>query len=183
MLVLNVPSLTNVLHAFADCNVINLFHELCHSFGMHHEQTRLDRDDHISIRLQNVGKDFLPNFVTPDPAYFKNGRYPYDPMSIMHYDSYSYSSTGKKTMVVKDTFHPDFAQRWDLFVSLNFQFSLHKSSNNVHHRYLVFPLILCSFCLNLRTGFSPPSRTSKTSMICIVKAKNPGISRKITLIC
>lgn len=36
------------------CTVGNLCHEIMHALGLHHEHTRQDRDDYITIEWDNI---------------------------------------------------------------------------------------------------------------------------------
>ncbi len=61
-------------------------HEIGHTVGLFHEQSRVDRDDHISINWDNVRSSKVGNFWT----YVVSGAVgmdygPYDTSSLMHY--------------------------------------------------------------------------------------------------
>ncbi|XP_035215183.1 astacin-like metalloprotease toxin 5 [Stegodyphus dumicola] len=80
-----------------------VIHELIHSIGFHHEQTRSDRDQYITIHWENIKKGHEHNFEKFKPMenilLLK-----YDYNSIMHYGSMSFSkdkSRGLKTMTAK----------------------------------------------------------------------------------
>ena len=36
------------------CNIGNVAHEILHALGFHHEHTRLDRDNHVKILVDNI---------------------------------------------------------------------------------------------------------------------------------
>ena len=40
-----------------------VLHELLHSLGLWHEQSRLDRDDHVRIRWENIRSGMEDNFA------------------------------------------------------------------------------------------------------------------------
>ena len=60
-------------------------HELGHTVGFHHEQVRPDRDDYVSIRLENVRPDQQFNFEQRSTSEIDDHRVPYDYLSVMHY--------------------------------------------------------------------------------------------------
>lgn len=70
----------------AGCGRVGVIvHELAHALGFWHEQSRTDRDDHITIVKENIHPLMLRNFKKyghdlTDPLGVK---YDYD--SIMHY--------------------------------------------------------------------------------------------------
>ncbi|CAL4116747.1 unnamed protein product [Meganyctiphanes norvegica] len=75
-------------------------HELGHTIGFYHEQNRLDRDDYVTILMDNVEDDRDKNFVIKVDS--NNYNVPYDYSSIMHYGSYMFSKNEKPTIVTKD---------------------------------------------------------------------------------
>ncbi|HTJ42396.1 MAG TPA: M12 family metallopeptidase [Kofleriaceae bacterium] len=78
-------------------------HEIGHALGLWHEQQRADRDNYVTVHLENVLPDKVPNFQT----YVQQGTdgrdlFPYDINSIMHYGSYAFSANTKPTITRKD---------------------------------------------------------------------------------
>ena len=62
-------------------------HELMHSLGIFHQQSRSDRDDHVEILWDNIQDDFKGNFNKYVPTFINAHGVPYDLMSMMHYTS------------------------------------------------------------------------------------------------
>ena len=59
-------------------------HELLHTLGFWHEQSRPDRDYHIKINEENIMPNHENNFAKQEG---QTQSAPYDTCSIMHYDS------------------------------------------------------------------------------------------------
>ena len=60
-------------------------HEIGHAIGFHHEQSRPDRDEYISVVYANVQDNRVSNFDKYE-ASISNYGVPYDTKSIMQYD-------------------------------------------------------------------------------------------------
>ncbi|KAL0985678.1 hypothetical protein UPYG_G00160390 [Umbra pygmaea] len=73
-------------------------HQLMHALGFVHEQSRVDRDKHVTVLWENILKDQVKNFEK-----FKTNNLdtPYDHGSIMHFGMYAYSEDGDPTIVPK----------------------------------------------------------------------------------
>jgi hypothetical protein len=78
------------------CGVPQIIHEIGHVVGMFHEQSRNDRDQHLTVLLTNVPSDRRHNFNQYLSAGFDFG--PFDFNSIMLYPPRSFSSTGQPSM-------------------------------------------------------------------------------------
>ncbi|TKR63569.1 hypothetical protein L596_027382 [Steinernema carpocapsae] len=76
-----------------------IVHELMHSVGFFHEQSRTDRDQYIQIIWGNVMKGADDQFEKYGPVVIQDLGEPYDYSSIMHYGPYAFSDNGKKTII------------------------------------------------------------------------------------
>ena len=77
-----------------------IIHELGHAIGFHHEQTRPDRNSHVTIMTQNIQPHTLFNFQQYSTGVINTYDVPYDYRSVMHYGQYvSYLS--KKSIKAK----------------------------------------------------------------------------------
>ncbi len=71
-------------------------HEILHSIGIYHEQSRSDRDTFVDIKWQNIESGKEHNFQTVPGSvdYFD-----YDYGSIMHYPEWAFSKNSQDTIV------------------------------------------------------------------------------------
>jgi len=76
-------------------------HELGHTIGLHHEQCRNDRDEHLLILTHKVSPNQMRNFQKQSTR-FSFFDTPYDYCSVMHYGPRSFGIDGGFTMVPKD---------------------------------------------------------------------------------
>ncbi|QED36490.1 peptidase M12 [Antarcticibacterium arcticum] len=82
------------------CSTGNTIHEIGHAIGLWHEQSRVDRSNHIQIHYDNIQSGREHNFKT----YAENGAdgkeftSSLDFGSIMMYGPYSFSSNGQPTI-------------------------------------------------------------------------------------
>ena len=88
----------------SSCSTGNTIHEIGHAIGLWHEQSRVDRENYITINYNNIQSGREHNFQTYaqqgfDGAEYTNGL---DFGSIMMYGSYSFSDNGQPTIVKKD---------------------------------------------------------------------------------
>jgi len=60
-------------------------HEMAHSLGFYHEQSRPDRDSHVRIRLENIPDNLEYNFKKRTYNEVDSLGTPYDYRSVMHY--------------------------------------------------------------------------------------------------
>lgn len=76
-------------------------HEIMHVLGFGHEHARADRDQHVTIKWDNVDSRYENNFaIMTDQS---NWGVDYDYRSVMHYTQYAFSrSPGLPTIVTLD---------------------------------------------------------------------------------
>ncbi|XP_038075632.1 blastula protease 10-like [Patiria miniata] len=77
-------------------------HEIGHALGWHHEQSRPDRDEAVTINYDNVQPGREINFAKYSTAQISTHDVPYDISSIMHYGSGYFSANGEPTIVALD---------------------------------------------------------------------------------
>ncbi|XP_064631733.1 zinc metalloproteinase dpy-31-like [Lineus longissimus] len=75
-----------------------ILHELGHAMGFFHEQSRLDRDDSVSINFDNIESGRERNFFSERSELVAQ----YDVESIMHYGSHFFSKNGLATIDAKE---------------------------------------------------------------------------------
>uniref|UniRef100_A0AC35TIG0 Metalloendopeptidase n=1 Tax=Rhabditophanes sp. KR3021 TaxID=114890 RepID=A0AC35TIG0_9BILA len=66
-------------------------HEVMHSLGAWHEQSRPDRDYYVNVRWENIDRDSKGQFLKEQPADVDSAGVPYDYGSIMHYRSKAFA--------------------------------------------------------------------------------------------
>jgi hypothetical protein len=90
-----------VVRLTSDCGTGNAtgstIHELLHALGMHHEQSRCDRDTYILIDSANISSSNLSNFAKLCSGARDYGSY--DEGSIMHYAPTAFSINGQPTII------------------------------------------------------------------------------------
>eukprot|EP00794_Sanderia_malayensis_P020278 gene20278-22264_t len=90
-----------------------IIHEIMHSLGFYHEQSRPDRDSYVRIILNNVPEKRKNNFKKYSTSTIKSGGSPYDYMSVMHYSQKAFGG-GKVTIQALDSRYQDrMGQRID----------------------------------------------------------------------
>jgi hypothetical protein len=79
------------------CSLGNIIHEIGHAFGLWHEHTREDRNNHVTVNLENVQTGQTHNFTQNISTGDDIGVYDY--ASIMHYNTTAFSANGLPTIV------------------------------------------------------------------------------------
>lgn len=103
-----------------------VMHEVGHSLGFFHEQSRSDRDNFVNIVYKNIASFRELNFEKYDDTEIENLE-PYDLSSDMHYGSLYFSANNKVTIATKDArYQKTIGQRLDL------SFTDIKTANNVY---------------------------------------------------
>lgn len=85
-----------------DCPLSATIHEIGHSVGLKHEQSRCDRDSHVRVFLDNVTDGKEGNFDKECGVSFSDYG-GYDFASIMHYTSYGFSKNQNPTLLRRGT--------------------------------------------------------------------------------
>ncbi|XP_076824439.1 uncharacterized protein LOC143470290 isoform X1 [Clavelina lepadiformis] len=73
-------------------------HELIHTFGFEHEQSRPDRDGYVKVNYENIRKGMDGNFKKIPLKFALDLGSSYDFDSIMHYGAKFFSSNGEETL-------------------------------------------------------------------------------------
>lgn len=76
-------------------------HEFLHALGFWHEQSRPDRDEHITVMYDNIEDGRENNFNKYETNQVDYLGQPYDYDSVMHYSGYGFSKNGEPTIVPK----------------------------------------------------------------------------------
>ncbi|NWW08825.1 MEP1A protein, partial [Oreocharis arfaki] len=66
-------------------------HEVLHALGFYHEQSRMDRDDYVTIWWDEIIAGGEHNFAKYDDSYITDLNTPYDYESLMHYAPFSFN--------------------------------------------------------------------------------------------
>lgn len=92
------------------CSTGATIHEIGHAVGAWHEQSRIDRDQYITVHFENIMPEAIFNFNQHISDGEDIGIYDYD--SIMHYPRWAFSKNGKDTIVPKQ--NVEIGQRYVL---------------------------------------------------------------------
>lgn len=88
-----------------------VIHEVLHSLGFYHEQSRPDRDKFVKIIMDNIKEGQKGNFVKLLPPVINTQNLSYDYNSIMHYDRFSFAIDRTKPTIVPLKKDADIGQR------------------------------------------------------------------------
>jgi hypothetical protein len=88
-----------VISLGAGCGLGAAIHEIGHTLGLWHEQSRSDRDDYVEVVKANIISQHLHNFDKHIQDGDDLGDYDYG--SIMHYPATAFSSNGQPTILAK----------------------------------------------------------------------------------
>ena len=82
------------------CTYLTILHEIGHTVGFWHEQSRPDRDQYVNIHFENVRPDrrYLYDIETAIDSLGQT----YDFNSIMHYHESQFSINGSITISAKE---------------------------------------------------------------------------------
>jgi len=86
-------------------------HEIGHAMGYWHEQSRPDRDEHVTIVWNNIPEDKKHNFRKYNVSQVDSLGIPYDYISVMHYSPTAFGINGSTTIIAKDPSVTQLGQR------------------------------------------------------------------------
>uniref|UniRef100_A0A3B3ZJU9 Metalloendopeptidase n=1 Tax=Periophthalmus magnuspinnatus TaxID=409849 RepID=A0A3B3ZJU9_9GOBI len=113
-----------------DCDQIaTAIVEFFHALGFYHEHSRYDRDNFISIHLENVIEGFQYNFrkVLADVSTIRGTSYDY--WSVMHYSNDAFSNGNGLTITTIDPAYQDIiGQRYEVSATDIKELNLYKCS-------------------------------------------------------
>ena len=82
------------------CTLGNAIHEIGHTVGLWHEQSRKDRDQYVTVNYGNIQSGMEHNFDQHINDGDDIGSYDYD--SIMHYPPWAFSKNDQPTIVANN---------------------------------------------------------------------------------
>jgi len=80
----------------------SVMHEVGHSMGFDHEQSRPDRDSYVEVVYKNIMEGFEFNFKKRLSSEVDLQGTKYDLESMMHYGQLAFSKNGQRTIVTRD---------------------------------------------------------------------------------
>ncbi|KAG9334617.1 hypothetical protein JZ751_007440 [Albula glossodonta] len=104
------------------CGTVGIVeHEFLHALGFWHEQSRYDRDDYVTILLENIeeGREYNFQKVLKNESTTQGTPYDYD--SLMHYGPNAFSNGNGPTIITKlPQYQYVIGQRFDMTSALAF---------------------------------------------------------------
>ncbi|CAL4206890.1 unnamed protein product, partial [Meganyctiphanes norvegica] len=88
-----------------------VMHELMHTSGLWHEQSRQDRDKYITINWDNIQDGMGVNFEKYTWQNIQSLGVDYDPSSIMHYGPYAFAKDRSKPTIIPRMAKEEIGQR------------------------------------------------------------------------
>uniref|UniRef100_A0A914GWF2 Metalloendopeptidase n=1 Tax=Globodera rostochiensis TaxID=31243 RepID=A0A914GWF2_GLORO len=121
-------------------------HEIAHSLGYFHEQSRFDRNDFVRVQVKNIKSGFLNQFTSFSRSQENTFGVPYDFGSVMHYNAYAFSSSGLSSIqTLNSNYQNTIGQRFQL------------SFNDIKKMNLAYCDSICPFELPCqRSGYTDP---------------------------
>ncbi|XP_041349434.1 blastula protease 10-like [Gigantopelta aegis] len=92
--------------SIGSCNKGSIIHELGHTIGYVHEQSRPDRDDNVRIIIPNIKPANVKEFGKFSNNLVTTFGTPYDYSSIMHYSSTAFSKSDNPLLITVQTNDP-----------------------------------------------------------------------------
>jgi hypothetical protein len=85
------------------CAPVDIAHEIMHALGFVHEQSRIDRDQYLSVHWENIEPRYQSQYaMVPEPLMEVYGGSPFDPQSILMYGRHAFALDKQKpTMELK----------------------------------------------------------------------------------
>uniref|UniRef100_A0A0K0FTW3 Metalloendopeptidase n=1 Tax=Strongyloides venezuelensis TaxID=75913 RepID=A0A0K0FTW3_STRVS len=110
-------------------------HEIAHSLGLYHEQSRPDRDKYIRIANENVDNNYTINFDKTSYNNSKTYGTQYDYGSGMQYGIYTFSKNKNQTVIPNEEIYSKMiGQRFSLsfndYKLINMYYCVERLSNN-----------------------------------------------------
>ncbi|GAA6220350.1 meprin A subunit beta-like isoform X1 [Lates japonicus] len=106
-------------------------HEFLHALGFYHEQSRPDRDDHVTIAFENILSGYENNFRKASSESSTTHGVAYDYWSVMHYGKNAFSNGNGSTIITKDPkFQDVIGQRQEMSPSDVLELNLRYKCNS-----------------------------------------------------